>query len=397
MGKQAVLASLVDVWKVDAGGGEIQYQRTQGWIDASLVASSTFKFDLFMNTVTREHSGAQTAAPLFDAINNIHTNNTKWTSISIESTGGNANSGSRAYILIEIDWEALRVKWSGGLFEEGRNGIFQGDEPIDPLGSRIEMRSWSRDSIISRGSPTGYSWFVYLETGPGRKLVQLPLFFLNTSTSSWLPGVRNISSYAITTDDGMTVSVTPQAPPVAEEVSGIKISELNAADSLSNTDLFVLSRDDPAGDAYDSSLNVTLANLKSSLELGIELPSFPYKVPAVSDNTTWRDVGHAVTNGAKAAWFYYETVRLGWSVGSRLTAWITHSGDDITTGWTNVDELTLAQHAFGAGDDARVQYSGFVLVPVITTPSAGRGFYLNTNGSSVPPGFDYISFRGWVF
>lgn len=285
MGKQTVLASLVDVWARSSGSTERAIVQSVGWIDASSVYGDSIKFDLFMNTVTQAHSGTRTGAPLFEAINNIHTNNTKWTTISIESTGGDSNSGKTAYILIEIDWEALRVKWSGGLFmavpsnpRSTRNCIFQGDESIDALGSRIEMQSWSRDSRVTRGNPIGYSPFVYLQTGPGRKLVQLPLFILSGSTGSFGGAAfgRNISTYAITTDDGIiaTATPTPPAETPTETVSGIKISELNAATSLNNDDLFVLSRDDPAGAPYDKSLNITKTKLIESITPEMPAPVF---------------------------------------------------------------------------------------------------------------------------
>lgn len=287
MGKETVLASLVNAWARSRGSTERTALQSVGWIDASSVYGDSIKFDLFMNTVTQAHSGTRTGAPLFDAINNIHTNNTKRTTIEIRYQSITAIQGTQqnpgffappnAYINIEIDWEALRVKWSGAMFTGtlSGNAIFQGNEPINALGSTIEMQSWSPDA--GRGNPIGHTQFVYLETGPDRKLVKLPLFLLTGTISGvWGGGSRNMASYAITTDDGIiaTATPTPPAETPTETVSGIKISELNAATSLTDTDLFVLSRDDPAGAPYDKSLNITKTKLIESITPEMPAPVF---------------------------------------------------------------------------------------------------------------------------
>lgn len=289
MGKQTVLASLVHAWALANPSSEGAGVRSVGWIDASSVYGDLIKFDLFMNTVTQAHTGTRTGAPLFDAINNIHTNNTKRTTIEIKYQSITAVQGTQqnpghfappnAYISIEIDWEALRVKWSGAMFTGTQfgNAILQGNEPINALGSTIEMQSWSPDA--GRGNPIGYTQFVYLETRADRKLVKLPLFLLSGGSSRFhSQNAQNMASYAITTDDGTTVVAAPEPPAadvitVTQEVSGIKISELDAADSLSDTDLFVLSRDDPASGPYDKSLNVTLEALTTNISATTNLSS----------------------------------------------------------------------------------------------------------------------------
>jgi hypothetical protein len=113
--------------------------------------------------------------------------------------------------------------------------------------------------------------------------------------SRWGSGSSVFQNYTITTDTGITVVAAPEPPAadvvtVTQEVSGIKISELNAADSLNDTDLFVLSRDQPADGPYDESLNVTLENLKA----GIGPPSILQTVAWANFNGTEKPDGSAI-------------------------------------------------------------------------------------------------------
>lgn len=274
MGKKALLA----VTETTLGQGFSDDYNTRGYIDASMVnstqtGSARGGIKVFVNGST---SGAGSA--LIDAINAISASDTSITEINIVAenakTVGNFVYVYDANLTIWIDWVALTVQWQGmwrqGPVEQLNKNIekpgysvYQGSQAIEALGSNVTISALKG----SAGNHGGLS--LYLETGPNRNILKLPIFS-RFSYSSWTnPNARpSLNSYTITTDDGINVTATPEpAPetPVAEEVSGIKISELNAADSLDDTDLFVLSRDDPAGDAYDSSKNVTLAKLAQSI------------------------------------------------------------------------------------------------------------------------------------
>jgi len=175
-----------------------------------------------------------------------------------------------------IDWENMVVKWSG----QENSGIstyamFGGKKTISSAGSTVKL-DWvpgqnGNGRYKCRDCPV-HSQVMVLKTGTNRNITGLPApVSSNTVTSGGFASQFTLhGNYMVTTDNGMTVSVAPQAPPAetpTETVSGIKISELNAATSLNDTDLFVLSRDQPAGAPYDKSLNVTLENLKKGLNI----------------------------------------------------------------------------------------------------------------------------------
>ena len=163
--------------------------------------------------------------------------------------------------------------------------FYNGEYSLEPTGGSITM-SATRDHMgrgpRSSGGPI-------LKYNANRQVTGVPVI----DGPSHLIGYFALHSYTITTDTGVTVVAAPEPPAadvvtVTQEVSGIKISELNAADSLSDTDLFVLSRDDPAGVPYDESLNVTLTKLGQSIGV------------TAAHNTGFLDThgGVAVENGA---------------------------------------------------------------------------------------------------
>ena len=109
-------------------------------------------------------------------------------------------------------------------------------------------------------SSNGAQMYLSFRTGPAKEILSIPLPFSINSVFS----TSNYGSWSIITDDGINVSAAPTPPaetPTAE-VSGIKISELNAVSSLQDDDLFVLSQDNAADGTYDASYNVTLSKMR---------------------------------------------------------------------------------------------------------------------------------------
>jgi hypothetical protein len=195
--------------------------------------------------------GSRSAGGFFDALSEISSTDTKTTTIVIEQNAGTRPTRdnvtqygfSSLTFTITVDWVNLEVTWIG----LSDASVANGRSNIQSNGSSVNLSSWGN-----------------LVTGPNRKILGLPFYGrapVNTTFAR--------STYAITTDTGINVTAAPTPPaetPTVAPVVGVKISELNAATSLTDTDLFVLSRDDPAGAPYDKSLNVTLENLKASIE-----------------------------------------------------------------------------------------------------------------------------------
>ena len=163
---------------------------------------------------------------------------------------------------------------------------------------------------------------------------------------------------------------------------GIKISDMTATGSA------------PAGAYFPIAYNgenykITAGTIPGAIDFS-GLTNYKDNSCSTIDGSSCGNQGLAVTNGAKAVWLYYRSEPLGWFERSTLYAYITHAGTDITTGWTSTNAIEL-QYGRGAGDTDHIEYSAYVLVPVITTPSAGRGFYLAASNQSV------LSLRGWVY
>lgn len=204
--------------------------------------------------------GSQSGGGLFDAISEISPTDIKTTTIVWEMQYGvptehrdNFTQYGSAFfaITVTVDWVNLEVTWVGQQTGSSGYGVWNGRSNIELVGSSISLNS------VSGTGAAGV-----LVTGPNRKILAFP-FSPNGVGNEWNDNFAR-NTYAITTDTGVIVTATPTPPAETstEEVSGIKISELDAADSLIDTDLFVLSRDDPAGNAYDASYNVTLSKMR---------------------------------------------------------------------------------------------------------------------------------------
>tara|TARA_R110000824_G_scaffold106330_1_gene251201 strand:- start:419 stop:1609 length:1191 start_codon:yes stop_codon:yes gene_type:complete len=259
MGKQAVLAAIQS--RTEYGTGPL------GYIDADSVQDGHFAAASFYTQGATTHSGAA----LINAISQISSNNTKTTKIHLVGSTGEFNYGAGPVLTeppmsfnltIWIDWVGLKVQWSGytsGLL------CWAGSKSIDSGGSIIAIPHIG----ISYGALT-------LETGPSATIVRLPFVAIGGFVQK---SSLDTNCYTITTDDGqvVTTSSTPPAETSTAEVSGVKISELNAVETLQDDDLFVLSQDEDSDETYDASYNVTLSTLKTSIGAG----SF---TPAITDS-----------------------------------------------------------------------------------------------------------------
>ena len=271
--REQAVAIVVDL-RGQFGTGD-RVWRTPGYINGSSTGSGrSYWVD-----------GVQSSNPqsLINALAAISSSTTKTTKIEMkwEIPGSYFSGGPRggstsefstySTMSVFIDWENMTVTWSG----QENSGIstyatFGGKKTISSAGSTVKL-DWvpgqNGDGHYRCRTCPGHSQIMVLKTGTNRNITGLPapIHDSTVSTGAFSSGFTMHGNYMVTTDNGMTVSVAPDAPPVAEAVSGIKISELNAATSLNDTDLFVLSRDQPAGAPYDKSLNVTTEKLFNAI------------------------------------------------------------------------------------------------------------------------------------
>ena len=169
---------------------------------------------------------------------------------------------------------------------------FQSDSYGDILSGNVEFDGFTGPTSINLyangPSKSALSQRITLDLTPGNPAI-LSLPWIPGGRMGWLAKNYIVGTYLIESDDGINVTASPEPPaatPVAEEVSGIKISELNAADSLTDTDLFVLSRDDPAGAPYDESLNVKFSDLVEAVS-GTGAQVFAFSSDAITEQQSY--------------------------------------------------------------------------------------------------------------
>jgi hypothetical protein len=217
--------------------------------------------------VTANNGTTNNGAKLIDMINAISSSVTKTVEIEsrwvvFSSTRMNGDVLSLVvHFSIFIDWVHMTADW---VYTWGPS-VGSGHVQLDDVGNNVSMVA----------SSNGAQVYLSFRTGPAKEILSIPLPFSINSVFS----TSNYGSWSIITDDGTTVVAAPEPPAadvvtVTQEVSGIKISELNAADSLNDTDLFVLSRDDPAGGPYDESRNITKADLFQEIVTQTSAPVF---------------------------------------------------------------------------------------------------------------------------
>ena len=294
--REQAVAIVVDL-RGQFGTGD-RVWRTPGYINGSSTGSGrSYWVD-----------GVQSSNPqsLINALAAISSSTTKTTKIEMkwEIPGSYFSGGPRggstsefstySTMSVFIDWENMTVTWSG----QENSGIstyatFGGKKTISSAGSTVKL-DWvpgqNGDGHYRCRTCPGHSQIMVLKTGTNRNITGLPapIHDSTVSTGAFSSGFTMHGNYMVTTDNGMTVSVAPDAPPVAEAVSGIKISELNAATSLNDTDLFVLSRDQPAGAPYDKSLNVKFSDLVEAVSgTGAQVFAFSSDAITVEQSYTY--------------------------------------------------------------------------------------------------------------
>ena len=203
--------------------------------------------------VTANNGTTNNGAKLIDMINAISSSTTKtveiesrWVVFSSTRTNGDVSS-LVVHFSIFIDWVHMTADW---VYTWGPSVGGSGHVQLDDMGNNVSMVA----------SSNGAQMYLSFRTGPAKEILSIPLPFSINSVFS----TSNYGSWSIITDDGINVSAAPTPPaetPTAE-VSGIKISELNAVSSLQDDDLFVLSQDNAADGTYDASYNVTLSKMR---------------------------------------------------------------------------------------------------------------------------------------
>jgi hypothetical protein len=282
MSRQAVMATLKAAGGSSGTGPGIRY------IGSSIPSNGS--------RVYANGSNSASGSILIDKIAEISSTSTKYTTIECTATygvdpprsmSGNRSSKSKDESMLIISNFSLFIDWDhpggGKMVFQGRYTFpggsddrhtgwqfYNGEYSIEAAGGSITMSPTS--DHMGRGPRS--SGGPILKYNANRQVTGVPVI----DGPTHLVGSCALHSYTITTDTGITVVAAPEPPAadvvtVTQEVSGKKISELNAADSLNDTDLFVLSRDDPAGGPYDESLNVTLENLKADISAAGSLAS----------------------------------------------------------------------------------------------------------------------------
>ena len=263
MGKQyisAAVASTTAVYSIDS---------------SSAVTDLAFG----QQTPTAEMPKGSNTAALFQAINALLSSNTRYTTINFYHQYYRGILGSdwleQRELTINIVWSQAGVPGEisyggfgvGGLSNHpssGRQGSVAGNMSFSGLSGNTNIDLFRIFPYTSMAYSPGKAFEINLDLTPGSpKINSLPFY-----------GGGYSVSYTIETDDGVIVS----AAAAPGDPTGIKISELTPTTSLNTTDLFVLSRDDPAGAPYDKSLNITktdlIASVYQEIAPGIPAPVF---------------------------------------------------------------------------------------------------------------------------
>ena len=249
--------------------------------DALSIDSSSAVTDLAFGqqTPTAAMPEGLNAAALFQAINALLSSNTRYTTINFyhqyyRGIGGRDWLEQRE-LTINIVWSQAGVpgEISYGGFGLGGMSNHSSNARQGAVAGNMSFSGLSGNTNIDLFRIFPYTGMVYspakafeinLDLTPGSpKINSLPFY-----------GGGYSVSYTIETDDGVIVS----AAAAPGDPTGIKISELTPTTSLNTTDLFVLSRDDPAGAPYDKSLNITktdlIASVYQEIAPGIPAPVF---------------------------------------------------------------------------------------------------------------------------
>ena len=244
---------------------------------------TTGEFTVIVNKQTPSAvvTRTQSMTAMFAEINATLSSATKTTQINVGSTNVRINWPSRtspggmtyaAPFLTEL------IDFRVDSFEN----ILSGNVEFDGFTGPASINLYANGPISS-----ALSQRITLDLTPGNPVI-LSLPWVSVRRQGIFRQNYSVGTFLIESDDVITVSVAPQAPPVAADVSGIKISELNAATSLNDTDLFVLSRDQPAGAPYDKSLNVKFSDLVEAVSgTGAQVFAFSSDAITVEQSYTY--------------------------------------------------------------------------------------------------------------
>ena len=269
------------------------------------------------------------AAGLFEAINALLSSSTKYTTINFYFQYNRGISGTswleQRELTINIVWSQSGApgEISYGGFGTGKthgHGAHGATSRQGSVAGNMHFKELTGDTNINL-----YRIFPYASSAysPGKA------FEISLNLTPGLPAINSLPfwgggysvSYTIETDDGIIISANNST-----SVSGVKISELTTATSLNDTDLFVLSRDDPAGAPYDDSKNVTLENLKADILAAGSLASRTVRGYVEGDFIGSAGLGAPTVTSIDSATLGAQTYK----VLAGFNAWLTANSADVT-------------------------------------------------------------------
>ena len=210
-------------------------------------------------------------------------------------TRGNAErfrTTNRSIVRFFIDWEAKKIKWSGGIKanqptrtrnDDGRSGAYwvvDGAADIPASKGLVSIKaSIAPETHMRPSANTGLQAQIGLDPTT-RKIYALPVFpspaVFEPSNPTSMGDTFIQFNYQIETDDYQNITAAPEPEPEPddpEEATGTKISQLTpAATPLKDSDLLVVSQGGEDG-TYDSSNNITYAKLKEEVGGGGGTPA----------------------------------------------------------------------------------------------------------------------------